>query len=75
MLVVAALGGNALLQQGETPDADIQEHHVRSAVDALVALAKEHDVVVTHCNGPQVGLLALASARELEGKKGTFVHA
>ncbi len=64
MLVVAALGGNALLQRGETPDADIQEHHVRSAVDALAPLAKDHDLVVTHGNGPQVGLLALESARD-----------
>ena len=62
MRVVAALGGNALLQRGEKPDADIQEHHVKQAVDALAPLARAHDLVVTHGNGPQVGLLALESA-------------
>jgi len=62
--VVAALGGNALLQRGEKPDADIQEHHIKQAVDALAPLARAHDLVVTHGNGPQVGLLALESARD-----------
>jgi carbamate kinase len=62
--VVAALGGNALLQRGEKPDADIQEHHVEQAVDALAPLARAHDLVLTHGNGPQVGMLALESARD-----------
>ncbi len=64
VLVVAALGGNALLQRGEPPDADIQAHHVAAAVAALAPLAAHHDLVVTHGNGPQVGLLALESARD-----------
>jgi len=59
--IVAALGGNALLERGESPDAEIQEHHILRAVDALAPLCREHDVVVTHGNGPQVGLLALES--------------
>lgn len=64
MLIVAALGGNALLQRGEVPDADIQQKHVVAAVEALAPLARLHDLVVTHGNGPQVGLLALGSARD-----------
>jgi carbamate kinase len=59
MLVVAALGGNALLRKGEAPEAEIQQRHVASAVAALVPIAREHALVVTHGNGPQVGLLAL----------------
>jgi len=59
MLVVIALGGNALLQRGETPDADTQCHNVRVAARAVAGIATEHSVVVTHGNGPQVGLLAL----------------
>jgi len=59
--IVVALGGNALLERGEKPDADIQEHHVRRAARALAPLVKQHDVVVTHGNGPQVGVLALES--------------
>ncbi|HLK44933.1 MAG TPA: carbamate kinase [Acidimicrobiales bacterium] len=61
MRVVAALGGNALLERGETPDAEIQQRHVELAVEALAPLCRSHDVVVTHGNGPQVGLLALES--------------
>lgn len=61
MRVVIALGGNALLQRGEVPDAKIQQHHVDAAVEALAPLARTHDVVVTHGNGPQVGLLAVES--------------
>jgi len=59
--IVAALGGNALLKRGETPDAEIQEHHILRAVEALAPLSRAHDLVVTHGNGPQVGLLALES--------------
>jgi carbamate kinase len=63
--VVAALGGNALLRRGERPEADAQRANVARAVHALAAIAREHDLVVTHGNGPQVGLLALqASAYE-----------
>jgi carbamate kinase len=60
--VVAALGGNALLQRGEPPESAIQEAHVVRAVEALAPLARDHELVITHGNGPQVGLLALESA-------------
>lgn len=59
MLVVAALGGNALLRRGEPADADHQRANVVSAIESILELAKHHRVVVTHGNGPQVGLLAL----------------
>jgi carbamate kinase len=62
--IVAALGGNALLQRGEQPDASTQEGHVVKAVAALAPLAREHELVITHGNGPQVGQLALESARD-----------
>ena len=61
MRIVAALGGNALLERGERPDATVQLHHVQAAAEALAALAGEHELVVCHGNGPQVGLLALES--------------
>jgi carbamate kinase len=57
--IVIALGGNALLRRGEPADAPTQRRHVAEAVAALAALAAEHEIVVTHGNGPQVGLLAL----------------
>lgn len=61
MLVVAAVGGNALLRRGETLGPDVQERNARTAGSALASLAREHSLVVTHGNGPQVGLLALES--------------
>jgi carbamate kinase len=62
MRVVAALGGNALLERGEPPDADRQQARAVTAVQALAPLAAEHELVITHGNGPQVGLLALEGA-------------
>jgi len=59
MRVVVALGGNALLRRGEPADAQAQRHNVSIAVSALAELAGSHELVVTHGNGPQVGLLAL----------------
>jgi carbamate kinase len=59
--VVVALGGNALLQRGEPMTAERQRANVRRAARALAKVAAEHELVVTHGNGPQVGLLALQS--------------
>ena len=59
MKVVIALGGNALLRRGERADADVQMANGRIAAKAVAEIAKEHNVVLTHGNGPQVGLLAL----------------
>ncbi len=59
MKVVIALGGNALLRRGERADADVQMANVRIASKSVAEIAKEHNVVLTHGNGPQVGLLAL----------------
>ncbi|NLY13979.1 MAG: carbamate kinase [Gammaproteobacteria bacterium] len=60
MLVVAALGGNALLQRGEPLTAQVQRENVKVAVRALAQIVRAgHQLVITHGNGPQVGLLAL----------------
>ncbi|HUF02265.1 MAG TPA: carbamate kinase [Gaiellaceae bacterium] len=59
---MAALGGNALLRRGEPLTADLQRRNVTRAIEALAPLAREHELVVTHGNGPQVGLLALQAA-------------
>jgi len=59
MRVVVALGGNALLRRGEPAEAATQRAHVREAASALAAVARAHELVITHGNGPQVGLLAL----------------
>jgi carbamate kinase len=62
MLVVTALGGNALLRRGEAMTAENQRRNVRIAAEALAPIAKQHQLVVGHGNGPQVGLLALQGA-------------
>ncbi len=59
MRIVVALGGSALLRRGEPMTIDNQRHNVRRAAMALADLAAPHQLVVTHGNGPQVGLLAL----------------
>ncbi|MGW5415026.1 carbamate kinase [Actinomadura geliboluensis] len=64
MRIVAALGGNALLRRGEPLDASVQVAHVREAVGGLAALADGNELIVTHGNGPQVGLLAVESAAD-----------
>lgn len=63
MRVVVALGGNALLRRDEIPTAQAQGRNVAAAVRALAPLVREHDVVITHGNGPQVGLMALQAGR------------
>lgn len=64
MRIVAALGGNALLRRGESPDASIQEGHVASAITALAPLLRHDQLIITHGNGPQVGVLAVESAAD-----------
>jgi len=59
MRIVIALGGNALLRRGEPLTAANQRHNVRIAAAALAPIARRHDLVISHGNGPQVGLLAL----------------
>ncbi len=59
MKIVVALGGNALLRRGEPISAEVQRGHVRDAAASLVSVARDHTLVITHGNGPQVGLLAL----------------
>src|SRR5215217_7767055 len=62
MRVVVALGGNALLKRGESMSAEVQRANVRVAAQALAPIALEHQLVISHGNGPQVGLLALQAS-------------
>jgi carbamate kinase len=57
--ILVALGGNALLKRGEPMTAEVQRANVRTAAQALAPLAERHQLVISHGNGPQVGLLAL----------------
>ena len=62
MRIVIALGGNALLKRGEPMTADAQRRNIHEAAVAIAPVTTEHQVVITHGNGPQVGLLALQGA-------------
>jgi len=62
MRVVMALGGNALQRRNEPSDARFLQRNLREAAKAVAAVARNHEIVVTHGNGPQVGMLALAAA-------------
>ncbi|MCP4319284.1 MAG: carbamate kinase [Hyphomicrobiales bacterium] len=62
MRVVVALGGNALLRRRQEPTAENQRENVRIAAEAMAPIAREHELVISHGNGPQVGLLALQGA-------------
>ena len=62
MKLVVALGGNALLRRSQPPTAANQLANIRLAVSQLARVAEQHAMVLTHGNGPQVGLLALQSA-------------
>jgi carbamate kinase len=60
MRVVIALGGNALLKRGESLTVENQRINVKLAAKAIGrVIAAGHEVIVTHGNGPQVGLMAL----------------
>ncbi|HZM30724.1 MAG TPA: carbamate kinase [Acidimicrobiales bacterium] len=62
MRVLVALGGNALLKRGEQMTAEVQRANVRTAARSLAPVAQHHELVLSHGNGPQVGLLALQAA-------------
>lgn len=64
MRVVVALGGNALLKRGEPLDIATQTRNAEAAARCVAAVAEAHDVIVTHGNGPQIGLLALQAMHD-----------
>ena len=66
MRVVVALGGNALLRRGQPMTAENQRENVRVACDHLAPIGEKHELVISHGNGPQIGLLALEQAAYTE---------
>ncbi|MGQ0833226.1 MAG: carbamate kinase [Microthrixaceae bacterium] len=67
MRIVVALGGNALLQRGQPMTIASQRRNIEEACRALAPVALEHELVISHGNGPQVGLLALQAAAYEDG--------
>lgn len=62
MRIVVALGGNALLKRGEPMTHEAQRANIRVAAQQLAPVARAHELVLAHGNGPQVGLLALQAS-------------
>ena len=62
MRIVIALGGNALLRRGEPLTEENQRRNIAVAAASLAPFAQDYALVITHGNGPQVGLLAMQSA-------------
>src|SRR5512136_2303128 len=62
MRIVVALGGNALLKRGEPMTHDVQRANIQVAARALAPVAQQHQLLLAHGNGPQVGLLALQAS-------------
>jgi len=59
MRIVIALGGNAILQRNEPLEENLQRKNIAKACEVIAQIAHEHEVIISHGNGPQVGLLAL----------------
>jgi carbamate kinase len=59
--IVIALGGNALLERGQKADGAAQRLNIARAATAIAPLLGKYRIVITHGNGPQVGLLAAQS--------------
>jgi len=58
--IVIAFGGNALLQEGEQRNYEVQYAHAVSAIEKIAQILRENKVVITHGNGPQVGDILLS---------------
>src|SRR5262249_29042539 len=67
MRVVVALGGNALLRRGQPMTTENQRTNVKLACDHLAPIAEKHEMIISHGNGPQIGLLALEAGGYTEG--------
>lgn len=59
MRIVLALGGNALLRRGERFAVENQLNNIKRAAAQIAKLAPGNELIITHGNGPQIGLLAL----------------
>jgi carbamate kinase len=66
---VIALGGNALIKRGEVPTIQVQRHNAGTAAAAVASASRTHHLVITHGNGPQVGLLAMQQEAAEPGQR------
>jgi carbamate kinase len=57
--LLVALGGNALIKKGQAGTVEEQFKNLRVPVKQLARLSRDHNMIITHGNGPQVGNLLL----------------
>lgn len=67
--LVLALGGNALLKRNEAPDIPTQRLNARDAARLIAPLTDKYEIVITHGNGPQIGLLGLQQSALPEDRR------
>ncbi|MCP4687803.1 MAG: carbamate kinase, partial [Desulfobacterales bacterium] len=58
-VLLIALGGNALIRKGQEGTSREQFENVRTPIGQIAELSLDHNVIITHGNGPQVGALLL----------------
>lgn len=66
-LILIALGGNALIREGQSGTAEEQFANLRVPMRQIARLSRDYRIVITHGNGPQAGnlLLQQESCREV----------
>ncbi len=57
--IVIAVGGNALLRQGDVGTAEEQFKRARETAESIYWIFENYQVAMTHGNGPQVGAILL----------------
>jgi carbamate kinase len=57
--LIIALGGNALIKFGEEGTTEEQFKNLRVPMAQIAELSREYNIVITHGNGPQVGMLLM----------------
>jgi carbamate kinase len=60
---VIALGGNALMENGDSRDYETQKKRAFTAFKSLSDIMVQEDVIITHGNGPQIGDLILRNQK------------
>jgi len=58
-IVLVALGGNALLKDGQTGSAEEQFENLKVPIRQIASISDRYRIIITHGNGPQVGNLLL----------------
>lgn len=64
MKIIVALGGNALLKRGQPLTEENQRRNIQKAVIQISRIVSNNSVIITHGNGPQIGLLAQQSLNQ-----------